>query len=104
MIEPAADEITAESEGEMVGEPRAPVAKALVATPTVMATYSIEEMPYPATNVMEQPEEISEPEADKQGERIDVGKRAIRVVEVGLAFIAIAAGIAAFVLRRGTIG
>jgi anti-sigma factor RsiW len=90
---PAMEALTDEIEGEA----RAPVMKASEPTPTVLATSSAMVMPYPAVD-----------EADSVQDSSLVGKinrnTLFRVLEIGLAIIAISAGIAAFVLRRGSLG
>jgi len=90
---PAAEALTDESEGET----RAPVMKVPEPTPTVMATFAVAEMPYPAVGEAASPQESFV-------ENNATTNSLLRVLEIGLAVIAIGAGIAAFVLRRGTLG
>lgn len=89
---PAAEAITEEAEGES----RAPVMKAQVSTPTVSPT-SIAAVPYPAAEGdLGSPESVSSDNLARES--------VFRIFEIGLAIIAIGAGIAAFVLRRGAVG
>lgn len=89
---PAAEEMIEEAEGES----RAPVMKAQVSTPTYSPT-AVSLMPYPA---MEEDLGSQEPiHADNLAR-----ESVIRIFEISLAIIAIGAGIAAFILRRGAVG
>jgi hypothetical protein len=89
---PAAEALTDEVEGES----RAPVMKVPEPTPTVLPT-SIDVMPYPAGE-----ESLSPQEPAVQD---DITRNSLfRILEIGLAIIALGTGIAAFVLRRGTVG
>ena len=90
---PAAEAMTDEIEGES----RAPIMKVSVPTPTVLATSAVAVMPYPAVG-----EAASAQESSLES---NVSTNSLfRVLEIGLAIIAIGAGIATFVLRRGTLG
>jgi len=90
---PAMEALTDETEGES----RAPVMKVSGPTPTVLATSSAAVMPYPSVGEAAGPQESSL--------RSNVTTNSLfRVLEIGLAIIAIGAGIATFVLRRGTLG
>lgn len=90
---PAAEAIADEIEGES----RAPIMKVSVPTPTVLATSAVAVMPYPAVG-----EAASAQESSLES---NVSTNSLfRVLEIGLAIIAIGAGIATFVLRRGTHG
>jgi hypothetical protein len=90
--EPAAEALSDEAEGES----RAPVMKVQVPTPTVLPT-SVGVMAYP-----EAVEAVSPQVSDFEG--ITARDTMFRVLEISLAIIAIGAGIAAIVLRRGTFG
>lgn len=89
---PAAEALTDEVEGES----RAPVMKVPVPTPTALPT-SVVAMPYPTV------EEAFSPQESVVKDNT-AGNSVFRILEIGLAIIAIGAGIAAFVLRRGTVG
>jgi anti-sigma factor RsiW len=89
---PAAEALTEEAEGES----RAPVMKVQESTPTVSPT-SINAMPYPAVEG-----DFSSQESVPQN---DLSRDSLfRVFEIGLAIIAIGAGIIAIILRRGAAG
>jgi len=90
---PAAEALTDETEGET----RAPVMKVPIPTPTVLATSAVAVMPYPAVGEATSPQE-------SYVESNTTRNTLFRVLEIVLAVIAIGAGIAAFVLRRGTLG
>jgi hypothetical protein len=90
---PAAEALTDETEGET----RAPVMKVPIPTPTVLATSAVAVMPYPAVDEATSPQE-------SYVESNTTSNTLFRVLEIVLAVIAISAGIAAFVLRRGTLG
>lgn len=90
---PAMEALTDETEGES----RAPVMKVSGPTPTVLATSAAAVIPYPAVGEAASPQESS-------FESNVTTNSLLRVLEIGLAIIAISAGIATFVLRRGTLG
>ena len=84
---PAAEALTDDLEGES----RAPVMKVQEPTPTVLPTL-VDVMPYPV-------------EAESVSPQEDFTRNSVfRILEITLAIIAIGTGIAAFVLRRGTVG
>jgi len=91
---PAMETLTDEIEGDA----RAPVMKASGPTPTVLATSSsVAVMPYP---VVDEADSLQDTSLEDNVTRNTL----FRVLEIGLAVIAICAGIAAFVLRRGSLG
>jgi hypothetical protein len=89
---PAAEGLSDEAEGES----RAPVMKVPVPTQTMLPT-SVAAMPYPAA------EEAVGPQESVVEDSI-TRNSVIRILEIGLVIIAIGTGVAAFVLRRGTVG
>jgi len=106
MVEPAAEAAT--DKAMMEAEPEAATQKVRateegsvlqqrVRTPTPAATLADVEHPYPA---VEESITIEKSAVDDGSKRDTV----FRVVEVALLIIAIGTGVAAFVLRRGTIG
>jgi hypothetical protein len=90
---PAMEALTDEIEGDA----RAPVMKASGPTPTVLATSSVAVMPYP---IVDEADSLQ----DTSLEDNFTWNTLFRVLEIGLAVFAISAGIAAFVLRRGSLG
>ena len=97
VMQPGGEGAVLELESDSADEPRAPIMKAPAPTPTALATLAVAGSPYPT------PVKVAG-EAESATASDSASNTLLRVLEIGLVIIALSTGIAAFILRRGSVG